>query len=91
MPSLQFSEKWETKYPAIIRLWTNAWAEFVPFLRFDQEIRTIICTTNAIWVFRSSRRLGRCFPGRCSKRSALTLNANDATRLSWIRSVGLAA
>jgi mutator family transposase len=36
------------KYPAIIRLWTNAWAEFVPFLQFDQEIRTIICTTNAI-------------------------------------------
>jgi putative transposase len=44
----EFSEKWEKKYPAIIRLWTNAWAEFVPFLRFDQEIRTIICTTNAI-------------------------------------------
>jgi transposase-like protein len=43
----EFSEKWEKKYPAIIRLWTNAWAEFVPFLRFDQEIRTIICTTNA--------------------------------------------
>jgi putative transposase len=44
----EFSEKWERKYPAIIRLWTNAWAEFVPFLRFDQEIRKIICTTNAI-------------------------------------------
>ena len=44
----EFSEKWEKKYPAIIRLWTNAWAEFVPFLRFDQEIRAIICTTNAI-------------------------------------------
>jgi transposase-like protein len=44
----EFSEKWEKKYPAIVRLWTNAWAEFVPFLRFDQEIRTIICTTNAI-------------------------------------------
>jgi len=43
-----FSEKWERKYPAITRLWTNAWAEFVPFLRFDTEIRTIICTTNAI-------------------------------------------
>jgi putative transposase len=41
----EFSEKWERKYPAIIRLWTNAWAEFVPFLQFDQEIRTIICTT----------------------------------------------
>jgi putative transposase len=44
----EFGEKWEKKYPAIIRLWTNAWAEFVPFLQFDKEIRTIICTTNAI-------------------------------------------
>ncbi|WP_426226337.1 IS256 family transposase [Pseudarthrobacter sp. DSP2-3-2b1] len=45
---VEFSEKWEKRYPAIIRLWTNAWAEFVPFLQFDREIRTIICTTNAI-------------------------------------------
>ena len=44
----EFSEKWETKYLAITRLWTNAWTEFVPLLHFDKEIRTIICTTNAI-------------------------------------------
>ena len=44
----EFSSKWEKRYPAIIRLWENAWAEFVPFLRFDREIRTVICTTNAI-------------------------------------------
>src|SRR4030081_1381413 len=44
----EFSEKWEKRYPAIVRLWTNAWAEFVPFLQFDQDIRTVICTTNAI-------------------------------------------
>jgi putative transposase len=44
----EFSGKWEKRYPAIIRLWENAWAEFVPFLRFDNEIRTVICTTNAI-------------------------------------------
>jgi putative transposase len=44
----EFSDNWETKYPAIIRLWTNAWPEFVPFLAFDVEIRKIICTTNAI-------------------------------------------
>ncbi len=44
----EFAEKWEARYPAIIRLWTNAWAEFVPFLAFDTEIRTIIATTNAI-------------------------------------------
>jgi putative transposase len=44
----EFSDIWEHKYPAIVRLWTNAWAEFVPFLQFDTEIRTVICTTNAI-------------------------------------------
>jgi putative transposase len=43
-----FSTKWEAKYPAITRLWTNAWAEMVPFLGFDVEIRRIVCTTNAI-------------------------------------------
>ncbi len=45
---LEFSEEWGSKYPAIIRLWSNAWAEFVPFLKFDKEIRRIVCTTNAI-------------------------------------------
>ena len=45
---LEFAEAWGKKYPAIIRLWENAWAEFVPFLTFDVEIRTVICSTNAI-------------------------------------------
>jgi len=44
----EFSTKWEVKYPAIVRLWTNAWAEMVPFLAFDVEIRRIVCSTNAI-------------------------------------------
>ncbi len=45
---LDFQEEWGAKYPAIVRLWENAWAEFTPFLRFDKEIRRIVCTTNAI-------------------------------------------
>ena len=48
-------------------------------------------STNAIWVFGSRGRSGRCFPDRRSRRPALTLNAIDAARLSLIRSVGLAA
>jgi transposase-like protein len=36
------------RYPAIIRLWQNAWAEFVPFLAYDAEIRKILYSTNAI-------------------------------------------
>jgi putative transposase len=45
---LAFTDKWERRYPAIIKLWDNAWAEFVPFLRFDAEIRTVVCTTDEI-------------------------------------------
>jgi transposase-like protein len=35
------------QYPAIIRLWENAWSEFVPFLDYDVEIRRVFCSTNA--------------------------------------------
>lgn len=40
--------KWGSRYPAMIRLWRNAWAEFIPFLDYDVEIRRVICSTNAI-------------------------------------------
>jgi putative transposase len=45
---VEFCDTWEDRYPAIVKLWNNAWSEFTPFLNFDPEIRTIICTTNAI-------------------------------------------
>ncbi len=44
----EFEAKWATKYPAIGRLWRNAWTEFAPFLDWDAEIRRVICSTNAI-------------------------------------------
>jgi transposase-like protein len=45
---LEFAEVWGGRYPAIVKLWENAWAEFVPFLAFNPEIRRVICSTNAI-------------------------------------------
>ncbi len=42
------ADVWGARYPAIIRLWENAWAEFIPFLDYDVEIRTVLCSTNAI-------------------------------------------
>ena len=87
----EFAEKWGTPYPAIKKLWENAWEEFIPFLDYDVEIRKVLCSTNAIWVLYLPGRRGRCFPSRCLGWRALTLNANDVFGLSWIRSVGLAA
>lgn len=44
----ELTERWGSKYGAIIRLWNNAWEEFIPFLDYDVEIRRVICSTNAI-------------------------------------------
>jgi putative transposase len=44
----EFAGKWGERYPAIIRLWVSAWAEFVPFLAYSPEIRKVIYSTNAI-------------------------------------------
>ncbi|MGA8247690.1 MAG: IS256 family transposase [Nocardioides sp.] len=44
----ELEEKWGARYPAMIRLWRNAWTEFIPFLDYDLEIRRVICSTNAI-------------------------------------------
>jgi putative transposase len=43
-----FLDAWGGHYPAIATLWRSAWAEFIPFLDYDVEIRRIICSTNAI-------------------------------------------
>ena len=37
----ELTETWGARYPAMIRLWENAWAEFIPFLDYDIEIRTV--------------------------------------------------
>ncbi|GAA1704310.1 hypothetical protein GCM10009734_03610 [Nonomuraea bangladeshensis] len=44
----EFSETWEEKYAAIVRVWETIWAEFVPFLAYDVKIRKMTCSTNTI-------------------------------------------
>lgn len=44
----KFTNAWGARYPALIRLWHNAWEEFTPFLDDDVEIRRILFRTNAI-------------------------------------------
>src|SRR4051795_3994046 len=34
----ELTEKWGTKYAAIIRLWNNAWEEFIPFLDYGSSV-----------------------------------------------------
>jgi transposase-like protein len=44
----EFDAKRGKQYPAISKLWENAWSDFIPFLDYDVEIRRVICLTNAI-------------------------------------------
>lgn len=72
-----FAEEWGQKYPAMIKLWRNAWPEFVPFLAFPVEVRKIIYTTNAIESlnarFRAATRRRGHFPDEQSALKVLYL------------------
>src|SRR4051812_17673300 len=89
---LEFAEVWGEKYPAIVRLWENAWAEFVPFLAFDAEIRKVVCSTNAIEsvnarIRRAVRARGH-FPNeqaalKCVYLAVMALDPTGAGRRRW--------
>lgn len=89
---LEFQESWGRKYPAIVKLWSDAWAEFVPFLAFDVEIRKVICSTNAIEsvnarIRRSVRARGH-FPNeaaalKCIYMALMSLDPTGKGRKRW--------
>ncbi|SNR71408.1 Transposase (or an inactivated derivative) [Actinomadura mexicana] len=90
---LEFAETWGTKYPAIVRLWENAWAEFVPFLQFAPEIRKVVCSTNAIEsvnarIRRAVKARGH-FPNeqaalKCVYLAVMSLDPTGTGRKRWI-------
>lgn len=44
----EFEDEYGKKYPAIVKLWRDAWEEFTPFLDYPPEIRKVVYTTNMI-------------------------------------------
>ncbi|MFA1557374.1 IS256 family transposase, partial [Actinomadura chokoriensis] len=90
---LEFAETWGGKYPAIVRLWENSWAEFVPFLQFDPEIRKVVCSTNAIEsvnarIRRAVKARGH-FPNeqaalKCVYLAVMSLDPTGTGRKRWI-------
>jgi Transposase, Mutator family len=64
----ELAERWGQRYPAIIRLWHNAWEQFIPFLDYDIEIRKVLCSTNAIESL-NARTGGRSRPAATSRPS----------------------
>lgn len=53
-----FALKWDKKYPSISKSWRAHWPELITFLKYPEEIRKAIYTTNAIEsVNRSLRKI----------------------------------
>jgi transposase-like protein len=89
----ELEQKWGERYPAVIRLWQNAWAEFVPFLAYSPEIRKVIYSTNAIESmharFRRAVRVRGHFPNeqaalKCLYLTVRSLDPTGRGRARWI-------
>ena len=77
----EFAETWRGKYPAMIAMWERSWTEFVPFLDFPTEIRTLIYTTNGIESlnsrFRQAARRRGHFPTEQAAMKILYLTVSE--------------
>ncbi|GIG00835.1 hypothetical protein Cci01nite_59280 [Catellatospora citrea] len=80
----EFTDKWGDKYPAVIRLWREAWPRFIPFLDYDQEIRKVIYSTNMVESlnsrFRQATRRRGHFPTEQAALKVLYLVLREKSR-----------
>jgi len=92
----EFREKWEKKYPAILRSWDVNWAELTTFFEYPQEIRHLIYTTNAVEAYhrmvRKFTKSKAIFPTDDSIRKVVYLSVKEITK-KWtmpVRDWGMA-
>jgi len=80
----EFREKWDKKYPSILRSWDTNWAELTTFFEFPQEIRHLIYTTNAVEAYhrmvRKFTKAKAIFPTDDSIRKVVFLSTKEITK-----------
>lgn len=92
----EFREKWDRKYPNILKSWDKNWAELTSFFEFPNEIRRIIYTTNAVEGYhrmvRKFTKTKSIFPTDDSIRKTIYLSTKEIAK-KWtmpVRDWGLA-
>ena len=92
----EFREKWDRKYPNILKSWDKNWAELTSFFEFPNEIRRIIYTTNAVEGYhrmvRTFTKTKSIFPTDDSIRKTIYLSTKEIAK-KWtmpVRDWGLA-
>jgi putative transposase len=81
---LNFSEKWDSRYASISKMWERNWENLITIFDYPDEIRKIIYTTNAIEslnsVIRKSIKNRRIFPNDKSALKVIYLAVNQASK-----------
>ena len=80
----QFEEKWQHKYPLVIKSWRNNWHYLTRFFAYSKHLRRIMYTTNTIEGFnkqirRVTKRKGS-FPNDMSLMKLLFLAQQQITK-----------
>jgi len=80
----EFREKWDKRYPSILRSWEANWAELTTFFAYPEQIRHLIYTTNAVEAYhrmvRKFTKAKAIFPTDDSIRKVVYLSAKEITK-----------
>ena len=80
----EFREKWDCKYPSILRSWDANWAELTTFFEFPEQIRHLIYTTNAVEAYhrmvRKFTKTKAIFPTDDSIRKVVYLSVQEIAK-----------
>jgi len=80
----EFREKWDKKYPAILRSWDDNWAELTTFFEYPEQIRHLIYTTNAVEAYhrmvRKFTKTKAIFPTDDSIRKVIFLSVKEIAK-----------
>lgn len=80
----EFREKWDKKYPNILKSWDKNWSQLTVFFEYPADIRRIIYTTNAVESYhRAVRKFTKSkaiFPTDDSIRKVIYMSAMEISK-----------
>lgn len=86
----EFREKWDAKYPHIMKSWDTNWADLSTFFKYPDEVRRLIYTTNAVEGFhrmlRKYTKTKTIYPSDEAIRKSVYLSVNEIAK-KWYKPV----
>lgn len=80
----ELRETWGSKYPQMLKVWDENWAEVSTFFKYPEEVRRLIYTTNAVEGFhRMLRKLTKTkviYPTDDALRKSIYLSVQEISK-----------